>query len=279
MLLMLSSAFIIILTSQVSGPAHLHGPYFGLQPPGNKPVVFAEGIIPDDLHSVPVFSPDGKMVYYKPLDGKGIMVMKEDGDGWSKPFPLFVDEDIDNSDDPCLDPAGKMLYFTLYDKGANREYIYSCIPEGPSGCIPEMPAGALNELDLHWQFSVASNGNIYFAANGNIYASAFSMGKYHTPAKLDTTINTSLSECTPWISPDEQILIFARSNGDKPDLFVSRRDDSGKWGKANPLDHGINTGHHEMCPRISPDGKYLFFLSSRGGLFSAYWVDAGLLFK
>lgn len=276
---MLSSAFIIILTSQVSGPAELSDPYFGLQAPGNKPVLFAEGIIPDDLHSAPVFSADGKTVFYKPLDGKGIMVMKDDGEGWGKPFPLFVDEGVDNSDDPCLDPAGEMLYFTLYDKGANREYIYSCMPEGPGGCIPEMPAGALNDLDLHWQFSVADNGNIYFASNGNIYLSAFSKGTYLTPTKLDTTINTSLSECTPWVSPDEQLLIFARSNGDKPDLFVSRRDDSGKWGKAEALGHGINTEHHEMCPRLSPDGKYLFFLSSRGGLFSAYWIDAGLLFK
>ncbi len=140
-----------------------------------------------------------------------------------------------------------------------------------------MPSGALNDLDLHWQFSVAANGNIYFASNGNIYVSAFSKGMYATPVKLDTAINTSLSECTPWVSPDEQMLIFARSNGDKPDLFISHRDAAGKWKKAVALGHGVNTEHHEMCPRISPDGKYLFFLSSRGGLFSAYWVDAGIL--
>ena len=81
LLLLLSSTMIIILTSQVSGPAHVYGPYFGQQPPGKTPTAFGQGIIPDDLHSVPVFTADARKVFYKPLDGNSIMVMRDDGKG------------------------------------------------------------------------------------------------------------------------------------------------------------------------------------------------------
>jgi len=87
------------------------------------------------------------------------------------------------------------------------------------------------------------------------------------PYKLDTCINTSFSECTPYISPAEDILIFARSTGSKPDLYISKIDKDGKWKTAKPLLHGISSEHHEMCPRLTADGKYLFFISSREGLF------------
>jgi hypothetical protein len=30
----------------------------------------------------------------------------------------------------------------------------------------------------------------------------------------------------------------------------------------------------ELCPNVTPDGKYLFFLSTRDGEGLAYWVDA-----
>jgi Tol biopolymer transport system component len=102
-------------------------------------------------------------------------------------------------------------------------------------------------------------------------------GSYSEAYKLETSINTALSECTPYVNPDESLLIFARSVNGKPDLFISKRDDQGAWLEAIPLGPEINTGYHEMCPRISADGKYFFFISSREGLFSAYWVDAGIL--
>ena len=144
-------------------------------------------------------------------------------------------------------------------------------------CIPEKPMGQLNSLDLHWQFSVSDNENIYFSSNGNIYCSVLSMGRYSEAYKLDSTINSNLSECTPYVSPDESMLIFSRANAGKPDLFISYKDKNGKWQEAQSLGPDINTEQHEMCPSISPDGKYLFFISSRAGLFSAYWVSTSVL--
>ncbi|MEN8224804.1 MAG: hypothetical protein ABFS05_05535 [Bacteroidota bacterium] len=277
LVLFLSSFSIILLTSQVTDLKQPTGSYFGQSPPGAVPERFAKGIIPDDLHSIPVFSADGKTVYYKPLDNTGIMVMKMKQSKWSKAIPLFVNDEVGNSDDPCISHSGNSLYFSSYNKEQNREYIYYCDQEDTDKCIPQKPSGELNTLDLHWQFSVTGNGNVYFSSNGNIYCSVFSSGTYEKPYKLDSGINSDYSECTPYVSQDENMMIFSRSNADKPDLFISTKGEDGKWQKARKLGPGINTAGHEMCPYISPDGKYFFFLSSREGLFSAYWVNANVL--
>lgn len=276
-IIIISLLSLVLFSSQNNIPGHIMGDYLGQLPPGSEPVLFAEGIIPDDLHSSPVFSMDGRSMYYKTLNGKGIMVMKRDGDRWDAAIPLLVNETTGNSDDPCISPSDNELWFTYYSKDDNREYIRYCKKINTHACQTGEPAGELNTLDLHWQFSIAISKNIYFASNGNIYCSEYHNEQYNTPYKLDSAINTGYSECTPYVSPDEKMLIFARSNFDKPDLFISMRNEDGKWARAKMLGNGINTEHHEMCPVLSPDGKYLFFLSSRAGLFSAYWVDASVL--
>jgi len=277
LVLFLSSFSIILLTSQVTDLNQPLGNYFGQTAPGMTAERFAPNIIPEDLHSAPIFTPDGKTIYYKPMDNTGIMVMKMKRDKWTKALPLFINDEVDNSDDPCLNTSGDRLFFSSYNKVENREYIYYCLQDKQEGCSPQMPPGDLNTLDLHWQFSLAENGNIYFSSNGNIYCSKFSGDKYATPYKLDSTINSGYSECTPYVSPEEDMLIFSRANNGKPDLFISYKDKNGNWLEAKNLGPEINTTHHEMCPSISPDGKYLFFLSSREGLFSAYWISTEVL--
>ncbi len=277
MVLGISAMCIILLTSQVTLEKAYRGQYFGQAPPGHEPIPFAKGIIPDDLHSAPIFSSDGNSLYFKPMDNDVVMVMEMNDEEWAKPRPLFISDEISNSDDPCLSPDGKNLFFSAYSKEENREYIYFCSREEGGDCLPQLPAGKLNSLDLHWQFSVAENGNIYFSSNGNIYCSCKVGDAYGEPEKLPPAINTHSSECTPYVSPEEDMIIFSRGNGSQSDLFISYKNAGGNWEKAIPLPDGINTEHHEMCPTLSPDGKYLFFLSSRKGLFSAYWVECPAL--
>lgn len=267
----------ILLTSQQADLGLGTEPYLGQSPPGITPELFAEGIIAPDLHSVPVFSPDQQSMYYKAMDSEEIVEIRCGKKGWKEAESLFDNEEVENSDDPCFHPSGEKLFFSSYSKEDNREYIYYCNKEKEGFSPPLKPEGVLNDLDYHWQFSVAANGNIYYSSNGNLYYSANTNNIYGEPIKLDTTINTGLSECTPYVSPDEQMLIFARAENGKPDLFVSYKDANEKWMPARNLGDKINSEYHEMCPRISPDGKYLFFISSRGGLFSAYWVDVSIL--
>ena len=278
--LMACTFSILILTSQVKLKEMPEGQYFGQEYPGSIPEAFGRGILPDDLHSIPVFSADGSEVFFKPMNNEEILVMRMIDGRWSVPGPLFVREEINNSDDPCLTPDGSSLYFSAYNKNENREYIYFCRQHNDFVCKPELPPGEINSIDLHWQISIAENGNFYCSSNGNIYCSVLGEnGSYGQPVKLDTTINTQKSECTPFVSPDESTLIFSRGNGTNSDLYISHKNEKGDWQTARPLPEGINTEYHEMCPGISPDGRFLFFLSSREGLFSTYWVAVGEWFK
>jgi Tol biopolymer transport system component len=81
---------------------------------------------------------------------------------------------------------------------------------------------------------------------------------------LPDVINSSKSEGDPFISPDEDYLIFrgyTNSLG-RGDLYISYRINE-KWTEPENLGEPINSMHHEMCPYVTPDGKYFIFASSR----------------
>jgi len=114
----------LLLTSQQSNIEIPFSPYLGQTPPSNTPELFAEGIIPADLHSVPVFSPNLGTIYYKSMDADEIMVIRHGNDGWSEAEPLFDPQEMEDSDDPCFNPRGDKLFFSAYNKDKNREFIY-----------------------------------------------------------------------------------------------------------------------------------------------------------
>jgi hypothetical protein len=72
-------------------------------------------------------------------------------------------------------------------------------------------------------------------------------------------------EAQPALSPDGRELFFA---SDRPgglggvDLYVSRRNASGRWGAPVNLGPGVNTPCDELTPFVSGDGRWLYFSSS-----------------
>jgi len=90
-------------------------------------------------------------------------------------------------------------------------------------------------------------------------------GKYTQPENLGDSINTPDNEYEPYISPDESYLIFMATypNGlGNADLYISHRVD-GVWSKAKKLPEPINSSATEWGAKVTRDGKYLFFGSSR----------------
>lgn len=72
-------------------------------------------------------------------------------------------------------------------------------------------------------------------------------------------------DAQPALSPDGRELFFA---SDRPggiggvDLYVSRRDASGRWGRPVNLGPGVNTPCDELTPFVSGDGRWFYFSSS-----------------
>jgi hypothetical protein len=268
------------------GPVQIEGPYLGQEMPGRTPTVFAPGVISgvNPVHGTPVFSPDGSEVYWSAVDpntGKvQILLMKRAGGRWSgpavAPFSLQYQNDV-----PFIAPDGRTLFF-VSDRPASgagpgeKQRIWR-VRKTPGGWSePEVVDPSVSSMSLHWQISVASDGTLCFATAGvgDIYCAARLDGGYSHPERLGEAINTEMTECCPFISADGTLLLFARSTPDHDtDLYASFRAQDGSWTSAVDLGTDVNSDGHDLCPMVSPDGKYLFYLSTREGESGVYWVD------
>jgi outer membrane protein OmpA-like peptidoglycan-associated protein/tetratricopeptide (TPR) repeat protein len=103
--------------------------------------------------------------------------------------------------------------------------------------------------------------------NGDLYESELKGDKWSKPDHMNKNINTSYHESSACYSPDGKSVYFVT---DKPDgglgdrdIYISNKDEKGKWGKAINLGPTINTQYGEEGVFIHPDGKTLYF-SSQG---------------
>ncbi len=274
------------------------GPYLGQKLPGDMPEVFAPDIIIQATHSAAVFSPDGCEVFYVPWSTLKMETMKQLNDVWIKPHIVSFASEYD-AENPWLTANGARMYFTstrpLETEGLKgkekfwQENIWY-VDREQGGWSEPIPLGPeVNSLDLHWQFSIDDHNNdLYFSVSSgesggksDIYISVFADGQYTNPVKLSKAINTQGDEDTPFIAPDGSYLIFARKPdaGTFGDLYISFRDKNGAWMDAVSLGSPINSEAHEVCPVVTRDGKYLFFISMRSGKPKIYWVNAKIIKK
>jgi outer membrane protein OmpA-like peptidoglycan-associated protein len=82
------------------------------------------------------------------------------------------------------------------------------------------------------------------------------------PMNLGRNINTVYGEVHPIVSPDGNSLFFTRKNypenkgaEKRDDIYVSRKDESGKWQKAVNIGSPLNNFGHNFINAISPDGN------------------------
>jgi len=264
----------------------LTGVYFNKNLPSTTVSRFAADIFTEEFHAPPIFSPDGDEVYWS-LMGTGhnhILYMKIENGVWSEPAvaPFCIG---DYSDSPFITSDGEKLFFLTMNQPTYKESI--CMVEKQNGewGSPQVLGNEVNGIDPHWQASVADNQNLYFGGRsvpsdaGDIYFSEYVNDNYTTAVKLGSVINTDNGlEGSPFIAPDESYLIFDRvAEGTLySDLFISFKQDNGSWGEAVGMSR-LNTGGHELYANVSPDGRFIMFLSSRTGLLFPYWVDASII--
>ena len=98
----------------------------------------------------------------------------------------------------------------------------------------------------------------------DIYVSRFVNGHFETPQNLGDLVNTSENEYEPFIAPDESYLIYMATpnNLQNTDFYISFYS-SGHWTKAKKMPPHINSSTTEWGGKMTPDGKYFFFGSSR----------------
>ena len=266
----------------------LTGPYLGQNPPGITPELFAPEIFKSEVHGGFVFSPDGQEVYWDLMEeGRNILFMKIENNQWTKPAEVPFKSRF-GTGDATFSPDGEKLFFTSQEsiEGGSKEAdenIWYVERENDSWGKPKPLGAEVYSYPLHWQLSIAANGNLYFSAGGDIYVALPKNGKYDTIRKMGAAINTEHHESTPYIAPDESYMIFSRFGGDLryADLFICFKDQQGNWMDAETMGTKINSGMHELCPNVTADGKYLFFNRNFGekGDLRIFWVSSKIIEK
>jgi Tol biopolymer transport system component len=280
----------ISITAQETEFPELTGPYLGQKPPVKEPVLFAPGIVSNGRnHSSVAISPDGKELYWSGVERK-IWFTKLETGRWTKPeVASFCKEDSYEYDNPFITPDGKKMFCTSFRPGAvsrEKETIWYA-ERSQSGWSDLKPiSSALNETPLHWSISVSNSGTLYFQFQdasgkspggiGDVYYSKLVNGEYTKPVSIGSAINTPATETCPHIAPDESYIVFTRfdeTDVKNTGIFISYKDKSSNWLPAVMAEGGTKE-KGGLSPRISPDGKYLFYVN--GGL---WWMPATFIEK
>ena len=256
----------------------LKGPYLGQKPPGKRAELFAPDIITYEVHESPSISPDLTEIIIGSME-EGTKYYKSENGVWtlSKKLPFKIP---DNCNGMFISPSGKRIFYLIWEN--NDENFY--VSEKKRGKWTDIKSlgDEVNSFKTHWQFTASKNDNLYFSSEGRILVSIFNGSKNLKPVPLKMENKENLKGETPFISPDESYIIFSFGRNEKDrftDLYISYRLQNNKW--TSPVNLGLSINikeNFDLCPKISPDGKYLFFISRRPGPdFRIFWADAGFV--
>lgn len=269
--------------------------YLGQKAPGLTAQLFAPDLIssPQCEHSTPAFSPDGKRVLWTIMDANYhgyILEMRYENGAWTKPAkPTFAHEKADDYY-PTFSADGKKVYFSSRRKvplgypETKDMRIWEVEVTKESWGIP-VPFDTTVSTGVEYSHSMSQRGTIYFSSIAKnekkmeISFSALKNGKYQSPQILN--LDSKYHYDGAFIAPDESFLIF-ESNKDAGaeghmDLYICFRKNDGTWTAPKNMGNKINTSFGERFARLSPDGKYLFFGSTRSGILDIYWIDAKVI--
>ncbi|TCP22575.1 outer membrane protein OmpA-like peptidoglycan-associated protein [Tenacibaculum skagerrakense] len=197
--------------------------------------ILSPGINTQFHESSPVFTKDGKTMYFSRVNFNGKKLGKDKkltvnlklfkaervGDDWGNVEELPFNSDDYSVAHPALSPDGKSLYFAS-----------------------DMP-GTLGETDI-FKVEIKEDG-------------------FGEPVNLGKNVNTTAKEMFPFIS-DDNVLFFS-SNGHKGlgllDIFQTKIYNDSTYSQITNLDHPFNSKKDDFSFFIAKDGKKGFFSSNR----------------
>jgi hypothetical protein len=183
----------------------------------------------------------------------------------------------ENEGAQSISANGRFMVFTACNKtdAVGRCDLYFSKKVGDKWTYPRNMQPPVNSRYKETQPSLSADGRtLYFASDrpggkGQLdvwVTSRDDNGNWSQPINLGDTINTRYHEMSPYVHQDNQTLYFA-SDGQIGlggfDLFVSRRDNEGKWGTPQNLGYPINTNKDEFGLIVNAKGNKAYFSSDR----------------
>ncbi len=263
--------------------------YFGQATPGDLPIQFAaypSGSWPI-LHSCPSFSPTGDEAFWATIPDfntftQSVYYRKKENGQWLDPIKVSFSNGVYSDKLPCFNGDGKRVYFTsdrpLSGNGSPADENIWYIEKNTTGWSdPIVLDNSVNTPEDEGWITLASNNNLYFSRNDKLFLAEWNNDHYLTAQVLP--IYTAESGVLGSIAPDESYFIvqseFVQNSSGNwiDDLYIIFKT-NGVWGAPIKLDSKINSMRSKSFAKISPDGRYLFFLGDNN---NAYWVSTDFI--
>ena len=209
------------------------------------------------------------------------------GNRWGEPELLVGDPQF-GYNDPFLSPDESRLYFisnrSIEASGESKDHDIWFIERtgDESWSKPRRASGGVNTNADEYYMSFTDDGTMFFASNRDakdeyrrdfdLYSAPWTGEGFGEATRLEGGVNSPAYDADVFVAPDGSYVIFSadRKGGlGRGDLYVSFRAEDGSWPPAESLGEPVNTPHHELCPYVTPDGRFLLYTSDR----DIYWVE------
>lgn len=259
------------------------GLLFAQSSPGNKAVLFAPGIVSDELSNrdmaiSPAYDELLYTVQYRGGVFSTILHSKKVNGKWSTPAIASFSGRY-NDLEPAFSPDGTRLFFAsnrpLPGTTTNDYNIWVLTKQDGTWTNPAPLSTAINSSADEFYPSITKNGNIYFTRivkdkGEDIVYCKWNTNSYEEAVSLPDAINTTGDEFNAFVDPDEQYIIYTgykrKDAFGTGDLYISKKNEAGMWTASVNLGSSINATGLTYCPYVSPDEAYFFFSSSRNSI-------------
>jgi hypothetical protein len=262
-----------------SGPV---GDYLSQEPPGLARELFAPGVVNTGMFTRDLaMTPDGSEIYFSvmlPDPSMSAIAFTRRIDGrWSPPRVAPFSGRYQDLE-PAISPDGtKFLFMSRRPRdggtAAAGDADLWAMDRVDGGWGPPYNLGSpVNSEGDEYFPSLTRDGTLYFTrkvpdGDEAIYRAELRNGAYARPERLGPEINAGRFRFNAFVSPDEDYLIVPIFGLDDSlggtDYYVCFRGEDGAWSGPLHLDDRVNSAsRHEYSAYVSPDGRYLFFLSS-----------------